>query len=204
MIFLKGLTIGFAIAAPVGPIGLLCINRSLANGLKIGLLSGLGAAFADGVYGLIAGLGLTTISSFLLKEQLFIRIIGGIFLIYLGIKTLLKSVSVTRKENNSKITSLNAFTTTFILTLTNPMTILSFIAIFAGLGLGSVNKDHLSAMLLVLGIFSGSALWWLIISSLSSILLKKILNKNFVKIINIFSGVIISSFGIFSLGRVDY
>lgn len=199
MVFLTGIIIGFAIAAPVGPIGLLCINRSLTNGLKIGLLSGLGAAFADAVYGMIAGLGLTTISSFLLREQVYIRIIGGAFLIYLAIRILMSSITKGLKEKNYKITPLKSFTTTFILTLTNPMTILSFVAIFAGLGLGTVNRGHISALFLVAGIFSGSMLWWLLISSLASILRKKVLNNNLLKIINILSGIIILILGLLAL-----
>ena len=85
-LFIKGLIIGFAIAAPVGPIGVLCIQRSLHNGFKIGLMTGLGAAFADGSYGLIAGFGLTALSSLLINHQFLIRLVGGLFLIYLGIK----------------------------------------------------------------------------------------------------------------------
>src|SRR3990167_10296547 len=89
MLFLKGLLIGFAIAAPVGPIGVLCIQRSLHDGFKVGLMTGLGAALADGTYGLIAGFGLTAISSLLVAQQFWVRVIGGIFLLYLGIKILL-------------------------------------------------------------------------------------------------------------------
>ena len=85
-LFIKGLIIGFAIAAPVGPIGILCIQRALHDGFKIGLMTGMGAALADGTYGLIAGLGLTAISSILIDHQFWIRLIGGLFLLYLGIK----------------------------------------------------------------------------------------------------------------------
>src|SRR6185295_11026735 len=88
-LFLKGLIIGFAIAAPVGPIGVLCIQRSLHDGFKIGLMTGFGAALADGTYGLIAGFGLTALSSLLIDHQFWIRLIGGLFLLYLGIKLFL-------------------------------------------------------------------------------------------------------------------
>src|SRR5580765_8151140 len=88
-LFLKGLIIGFAIAAPVGPIGILCTQRSLHDGFKIGLMTGLGAALADGTYGLIAGFGLTALSSLLIAQQFWIRVIGGLFLLYLGIKLIL-------------------------------------------------------------------------------------------------------------------
>src|SRR4029077_8267163 len=88
-LFIKGLIIGFAIAAPVGPIGILCIQRSLHDGFKIGLMTGMGAALADGTYGLIAGFGLTAISALLIHYQIAIRIIGGLYLLYLGIKLIL-------------------------------------------------------------------------------------------------------------------
>src|SRR6266446_2645116 len=106
--FLKGLVIGFAIAAPVGPIGLLCIQRSLHNGFKIGLMTGLGAALADGTYGLIAGFGLTAVSSLLTSYQFWIKLIGGLFLIYLGSKTLLTPPTSDKKTTPDK-SSLHAF-----------------------------------------------------------------------------------------------
>lgn len=160
-LFLKGLIIGFAIAAPVGPIGILCIQRSLQDGFKIGFMTGIGAALADGTYGLIVGFGLTVISSFMIAQQFWIRIIGGLFLLYLGIKLLLTSPHERSKAGCSDKSSWHAYSTSYLLTLTNPATILSFVAIFAGLGLGTVNTDFASAMMLVLGITLGSAAWWL-------------------------------------------
>src|SRR5512140_2506793 len=88
-LFLRGLLIGFSIAAPVGPIGVLCIRRTLANGRVSGLVTGLGAATADGLYGCVAGFGLTFISSLLIDQQMWLRLFGGLFLCYLGLKTLL-------------------------------------------------------------------------------------------------------------------
>ncbi len=88
-LFFRGLVIGFSIAAPVGPIGVLCIRRTLANGKISGLVSGLGAATADALYGCVAGFGLTFISSLLIDQQMWLRLFGGLFLCYLGVKTLL-------------------------------------------------------------------------------------------------------------------
>src|ERR1700733_1886666 len=143
--FIKGLIIGFAIAAPVGPIGVLCIQRSLHDGFKIGLMTGLGAALADGTYGLIAGFGLTALSSLLITYQFWIRLIGGLFLLYLGIK-LFFAPPRERSAGNSDKSPWHAFITTFLLTITNPATILSFIAIFAGLGLGTTSNDFAHAI----------------------------------------------------------
>jgi len=162
-LLLKGLVIGFSIAVPVGPIGVLCIRRTLAEGRASGLVSGLGAATADAIYGCIAGFGLAFISNFLVSQQVWLRLIGGVFLWYLGLKTLL--VKPAEQASLAKGNGLvSAYATTFFLTLTNPMTIISFAAIFAGLGLASTSGNYVSAGVLVLGVFIGSALWWLILS----------------------------------------
>ncbi|MBS1966520.1 MAG: LysE family transporter, partial [Chloroflexi bacterium SZAS-1] len=162
-LLLKGLLIGFSIAAPVGPIGALCIRRTLANGRAAGLVSGLGAATADAMYGCIAGFGLTFISSLLMSQQLWLKLIGGAFLCYLGIRTLLARPAA-QAANASGVGLFGAYASTFFLTLTNPTTILSFLAVFAGLGLASAAGNYGAAALLVLGVFIGSALWWLLLS----------------------------------------
>lgn len=192
-----GLVIGFSIAAPVGPIGVLCIRRTLAEGRLNGLVSGLGAATADAIYGAIAGFGLTFISDLLVKQQLWLRLFGGVFLCFLGVRTLLAKPS--EKPSIEKRTSLfGAYGSTFFLTLTNPVTILSFAAVFAGIGLGSTIVDYGSAGLLVFSVFAGSALWWLILSGSVSLLRKKVTSK-VLRWINIVSGAIITGFGIIAL-----
>lgn len=191
--------IGFAIAAPVGPIGVLCIQRTLGKGRIYGLLSGLGAATADGTYGLIAGFGLTFISSFLIGQQLWIRLIGGVFLLYLGLRTILSKPA--QREQATTIKGENllaAYVSTLFLTLTNPLTILSFAAIFAGIGAGGANRSYISAAVLVLGVFLGSALWWVILSSGVSILRTK-LNTQALRWVNRISGAIIITFGVLAL-----
>jgi len=194
---LKGLLIGFAIAAPVGPIGILCIQRSLHDGFKIGLSTGMGAALADGVYGLIAAFGLTSISSLLISIQYWIRLIGGLFLIYLGIKIFLSSSFKKSESTYIKEKSIShACLTTFILTLTNPMTILSFIAVFAGLGLGAQQTNYTQATILVLGIILGSSLWWLLLSGGVAIVLHHRLTDKSLQKINWMSGIIMLIFGI--------
>lgn len=107
LFFFKGLAIGLAIAAPVGPIGVLCIQRSLHDGFKIGLMTGLGAALADGFYGLVAALGLTAISSLLITQQFWIRLIGGLFLLYLGLRLFFKLPQERSANNKSPSTRMD-------------------------------------------------------------------------------------------------
>jgi threonine/homoserine/homoserine lactone efflux protein len=194
---LRGLVIGFSIAAPVGPIGVLCIRRTLAGGRASGLVSGLGAATADAIYGCIAGFGLAFISNFMVSQQVWLRLIGGVFLCYLGLKTLLaKPAEQTALSKGNGL--IGAYASTFFLTLTNPMTILSFAAIFAGLGLANTSGNYVSAGILVLGVFIGSALWWLILSSSVGLFRAKF-NPTSLRWVNKISGAIIIGFGLFAL-----
>jgi threonine/homoserine/homoserine lactone efflux protein len=194
---LRGLIIGFSIAAPVGPIGVLCIRRTLAAGRASGLVSGLGAATADAIYGCIAGFGLTFISSILISQQGWLRLIGGGFLCYLGLKTFLARPAepAASAEGNGLF---GAYASTFLLTLTNPMTILSFGAIFAGLGVASASGNYVSASVLVLGVFIGSALWWLALSGVVGVFRARF-NRHRLRWINRISGVIITGFGLLTL-----
>lgn len=193
---LRGLAIGFSIAAPVGPIGVLCIRRTLADGRASGLVSGLGAATADTIYGCIAGFGLTFISNFLVSQQVWLRLIGGAFLCYLGLKTFLAKPA--EQAASAKGNGLGgAYASTFFLTLTNPMTIISLAAIFAGLGLASKSGNYVSAGVLVLGVFIGSALWWLILSSGVGVFREKF-NPHGLQWVNRISGTIITGFGLFA------
>lgn len=197
-LLLKGLIIGFAIAAPVGPIGVLCIQRSLHDGFKIGLMTGLGAALADGTYGLIAGFGLTALSSLLITHKYWIQVVGGLFLLYLGIK-LFFTAPREKSAGKSDKSSWHAFGTTYFLTLANPATILSFVAVFAGLGLGTINPSYFDAIILVVGITIGSGMWWLLLSSGVAFMLHHRLNATMMRGINRFSGIIIFLFGAFAL-----
>lgn len=195
--FLKGIAIGISIAAPVGPIGVLCIQRTLAAGRLQGFVSGLGAATADACYGMIAGFGLTFISSFMIQQQMGFRLIGGLFLLFLGIKTFV----VTPSDGKAPLKSpsrVGAYLSTLFLTLTNPMTILAFAAIFAGFGLVRSGANYVSATLLVSGVFLGSALWWCILSNITGIFREKI-NADGLRWVNRISGIIITCFGIISI-----
>jgi threonine/homoserine/homoserine lactone efflux protein len=195
--FLKGLILGFSIAAPVGPIGILCIRRTLQFGRLSGFFSGLGAAAADCIYGIIAAFGLTLISNLLIANQFWLHLIGGIFLLYLGVKTAVAKAQEVTHSGVSHKTLLSDFISTFFLTITNPMTILSFLAVFAGLGLSSTGS-YADSIVLVLGIFLGSAFWWLLLSEGVTFFRKKMSQKIMIWI-NRCAGVIIIGFGIASL-----
>lgn len=196
--FLRGLLIGFSIAAPVGPIGILCIRRTLAEGRLAGLLSGLGAATADALYGCIAGFGLTFVSGVLIDQAFWVRLIGGIFLCYLGVRTLLAAPSTQPATGTSHQGLLGNYLSTVFLTLTNPTTILSFAAVFAALGLATTGGNYWTAMALVAGVFIGSALWWLLLSGGVS-LLRSRFNPDGLKWLNRISGSILLGFGIIAL-----
>jgi threonine/homoserine/homoserine lactone efflux protein len=192
---LQGIIIGFSIAAPVGPIGVLCIRRTLAKGRTSGFVSGLGAATADAIYGCIAGFGLAFVSNLLIGQQVWIRLIGGLFLCYLGVKTfLIKPAEQAAPAKRSGL--VGAYGSIFFLTLTNPMTILSFAAVFAGLGIGS--EGYGSAAILVLGVFTGSALWWLLLSSIAGAFRARF-NTRALRWMNRISGIAITAFGLVAL-----
>jgi threonine/homoserine/homoserine lactone efflux protein len=194
--FFKGAIIGFCIAAPVGPIGVLCIRRSLADGRLIGLSTGLGAATADSAYGCVAAFGLTAISGLLVSQRLWLGFVGGLFLCYLGIRTSLsKPAAQTIQVRRGGVAS--AYFSALFLTLTNPTTILSFVAVFTGLGLVAA-QDYLSATVLVAGVFLGSALWWLILSGAVAVFRSRI-SSAWMRAINQLSGVVILAFGLYSL-----
>lgn len=166
LLWFKGIIIGFAIAAPVGPIGLLCIQRTLARGRWSGILSGLGAASADALYGGIAGFGLTALSELLLAWQAELQTVGGLFLLYLGWRTWRTLPAAEPAQvQPSRAGLLGDYLSTLALTLTNPVTILAFLGIFAGLGLATAGADSGAAIGLVSGVFTGSLLWWLALAA---------------------------------------
>jgi threonine/homoserine/homoserine lactone efflux protein len=194
--FVRGLVIGFSLAAPVGPIGLLCIRRSLAEGRVVGLATGLGAATADASYGALAAFGLTAVSGFLVAQKFWLGVFGGAFLFYLGVRTF---VSRPSRQGASQRGGglLSAYASTLVLTLTNPITILSFIPVFAGLGLG-LSSSYASASATVAGVFAGSALWWLVLSNGVAAFHDRV-NDAWMRRVNRLSGSLIASFGVFAV-----
>ncbi len=199
--FFQGVIMGFCIAAPVGPIGLLCIRRSIMDGRLAGFISGLGAATADGLCGLIAVSGLSVVTHFLLNHRTSIQCFGGAFLIYLGIsfiraKPPAKDIQSTRRNSLS-----GAYASTFALTLSNPVTILSFIGIFAGLGIGAEHSGIVPASFVVTGVVLGSAAWWLLLSTMASWLGSKVSSSR-LRLINVAAGALIAALGIWQLSAL--
>lgn len=192
----RGLVLGFTIAAPVGPIGLLCIQRTVALGWRHGFVAGLGAATADAFYSAVAALGLSVVSNFLISQSFWLRLSGGIFLLFLGLRVFL--LSPPQRTAISAMRRLGGvYLSTLLLTLTNPMTILSFAAFFAGFGFGA-GTSTASAVLLVVGVFLGSACWWLLLSSAAGLLWRR-LGPPFLAWINRISGFAIVGFAIYIL-----
>lgn len=195
--FLRGFIIGLAIAAPVGPIGVLCVQRTLNYGTATGFVSGLGAATADACYGVIAAFSISAIFSFLTAQRVWFSSIGGIYLCYLGYKAF-RSIPVESENSVVSIGHIRAYLSTFFLTLTNPMTIFSFAAIFAGFGFSQANGGYQSAAVLVCGVFLGSACWWLCLSTISGLFRGKF-RTDHLHWVNRISGIIITGFGIFAI-----
>ena len=197
-LFLKGILIGLAIAAPIGPMSILCMHRTLHEGFRVGFLSGVGFAFADGTCGLIIGLGLTALSHFLIQYQFWLRLLGSLFLMYLGIQFIRMRTDAKSRQTQRERSSLHAFTTAYILALTSPVTILLFIAVFAGLGIGTFHTSMTHALSLVSGIIMGSTSWWIVFCTGLRLIHKK-LNPNIMKLINIVSGLVLVGFGLSAL-----
>jgi threonine/homoserine/homoserine lactone efflux protein len=193
-LLLKGLLIGLSIAAPVGPIGLLCIKRSLNDGMAAGLATGLGAATADGFYGAVAGFGLASISGFLMAEQTLLRLAGGLVLIWLGVASFRKR-AVAEKTIKDGRGLLTAYATTVFLTLTNPSTIISFVAVFASVGLSETAGSYAKATSFVAAVFTGSALWWLALSSAVSLVRTRV-TEGTIRWIDRASGLVLVGFGV--------
>jgi threonine/homoserine/homoserine lactone efflux protein len=199
---LKGLAIGFAIAAPVGPINLLCLRRSLSDGRRVGFVSGLGAAAADTTYGSIAAAGLTTVTAFLVGHRFWLQSLGGLFLLALGLHTM--RARPPRREAAAPVhvgRLRDAFASTYMLTLANPMTIIAFTGVFAGLGLGWQTGRTVDALQLIGGVFLGSSLWWLLLALLAGTFGRH-LNDGVLRWVNRIAGGIIAGFGGWQLGQL--
>jgi threonine/homoserine/homoserine lactone efflux protein len=178
----------------------LCIRRTIAEGRSAGLASGLGAAVADAVYGCIAAFGLTVVSDALVAQQNLIRLIGGAFMLWLGVRTFLARPAEQAAQAQGR-GLLGAFGSTFVLTLTNPMTILSFVAIFAAVGLGAAAASHGSAAIMVLGVLLGSASWWFLLSAAVS-LFRDRFDAGGLRWVNRISGAVICTFGVLAVASL--
>lgn len=162
LVFLiKGIVVGVVIAVPVGPVGILCLRRTIFEGRLSGLVSGLGAATADALFGVVAAFGLTLVYRWLISWEDWLRAAGGVYLLYSGGSALFSKAHEKMTEESDPETLVRGFVSAFALTITNPVTILVFLAIFAALGLGGAPAALLRAAFLVLGVWVGSLVWWL-------------------------------------------
>jgi threonine/homoserine/homoserine lactone efflux protein len=157
---LKGMVVGIVIAIPVGPVGVLCIRRTILHGRVAGFVSGTGAATADAMFGIIAGFGLTVVSDWLFDYQDWLRIAGAAFLLYIGISAFFHDPLTGTQSQRDPESLVGDFISTFALTITNPITILAFLAIFASIGFTGGQATLGTAAVLVLGVWLGSLLWW--------------------------------------------
>ncbi|PLW75081.1 LysE/ArgO family amino acid transporter [Cohaesibacter celericrescens] len=198
-IFLQGALVGLAIAAPVGPIGLLCIRRTLRDGRLVGLSTGMGAATADGIYGLLAATGLA-LSGLLLSHGDWMRFGGGLLIVFLGVSTFmrgLRELPHAPAKAPSSHAPLKAYATTFLLTLANPATILSFVGMISGLSQGAEAGPNASYWL-VLGVFCGSALWWMFLVTITA-LMRGLISDRFMRLIDFGSGGMLTVWGIWMI-----
>jgi threonine/homoserine/homoserine lactone efflux protein len=198
MIFLKGIVAGFAIAAPVGPIGILCIRRTLSNSYILGLFTGLGAGLADTFYGAVAGFGLSSISNFINTHDFYLRLFGGLLVGWIGISIARSHPRDMNLGNNGETSLIHALTSAFFLTLSNPITLLVFAAAFAAMGIKPIDESHTQASTLVMGVFVGATAWWFSLSTAVRLLHHK-LSDNQLHWINRISGILLIGFSIYIL-----
>lgn len=194
-ILLQGMIVGFSIAAPVGAIGLLCIQNTFQHGILFGLVCGLGAATADMLYGILVAVGLQSLGQILLAVRTPLAIIGSIFLIYLGAKKFWEKPTMKAAHIDSKAL-FGAYISTFFLTLVNPATILDFMALFTSFRIDV--SSYMQGLNFVAGVFAGSALWWFLLSASVGIFRKRI-SEEIIIWINYTAGSIICSFGFWTL-----
>jgi threonine/homoserine/homoserine lactone efflux protein len=197
----KGVLVGLIIAVPAGPVGVLCIRRTIFDGRLAGFVSGIGAATGDAIFGIVAGFGLTFVSNLLLDYQEWLRIAGAGFLLYVGISAFTAEPLAGTHAQRDPETLLADFASTFALTLTNPITILAFLAIFAGIGFTGDDATLARAAILVLGVWLGSLLWWGGLA-LGAGMLRHSFRRNHLVWINRGSGGILMLSGVGLLGSV--
>lgn len=196
-LFFKGIVVGIIIATPVGPVGTLCVQRTLIEGKINGFLTGLGATTADVIFGLIAAFGLTVVSNFLIDQQEWIRLLGGIIICLIGIRVFFvnthNKITPTRSPN-----LFSAFASAFLIAITNPITIITFAVMFAGFGLVGSNANYGSASLTVFGVFVGSGFIWLTLLGMT-LMFRERFDFGRMKWVNKIAGIVILMFGVSTL-----
>ena len=199
LLFFKSMVVGLGIAAPVGPVGVLCLRRTLTGGPRLGLSSGLGAAVADSLYGAVAAFGLAAVGAWIVQHSDWLRLGGGLFLVCLAGWNLLRGPAAEGKVQTDASNVFWAFCSTLFLTLANPVTLLSFAAIFAAVGITHSADGLAAGMILVAGVFAGSSIWWFGLSG-SVLALRGRVSLDWMKRIHYGSALLILLFGLYALG----
>ena len=204
LLFCKSMLLGLAVAAPLGPIGVLCINRTLERGFWAGVAGGMGTALADAIYASLAAIGFSALTATLTTLAPWLKLAGGLFMLWLGWKSLRSNLRrAAAPARTSEFRGLSStIAATFLLTLTNPVTIFSFAALFAGLGLTDA-PGTTNALAVVAGVFLGSLLWWFLLSG-GVALAQRRLPVGFSLCVSRMSGVILMGFGFYALGSLLY
>jgi len=197
-LFLKALLLGFSVAIPVGPVGLLCIRTTLMQGVLAGIVAGLGAAVADLCYAAVAGFGFAAISEFLVGYKTVIGIVGGLFLVFLGFSFLRRPPQLSPALPETAHSYWGTFLSTFGLTVANPITMLTFFGVFSVLRV--VSGGTLTRVCVVVGIFCGALIWWLLLALLIW-LVKGKLSVRIVLWANAIAGVLVVGFGAYVVAR---
>jgi threonine/homoserine/homoserine lactone efflux protein len=197
LFFLKGLAVGLAVSVPMGPAAILCVNLTLERGIFAGLVAGFGITVADTFYGAIAGFGLTSLADFVFGWFSRLRLIGGLLLLALGVGIYMIKPRM-RQQNDQNYSLIHTFFATFGVTLANPLILFVFAAVFAAVGLDNFSQDYQRVIFLILGIFSGSLLWWMLLCSTITILHggKALTSMRWA---NKVSGLMIIGFGLYTL-----
>lgn len=198
-VLLRGFAIGLAVAIPVGPMALLCMRRTLERGFSFGFATGFGAAGADLFFAAIAAFGIAAVQTLLLDYRLTLSLVGGIFLVALAARTALGRPTATDSVVNANSGSvLSAFASGFVLTATNPLTVLGFVAIFAGFGVGNGLTDNGRALSLVLGVLAGSAAWWLTLTMVIA-RIRHLFSSRTLHRLNLAAAALLAAFGVYEL-----
>jgi threonine/homoserine/homoserine lactone efflux protein len=199
ILFLKGIAVGLAIAAPVGPVAVLCIRRTIFYGRRYGIASGMGAVIADLLFGAVATFGLVAIARPLLEHQTPLRFVGGGFLLAMGIATWRKRPPPRDSQPSGHL--LRAFLSAFLLTITNPITIFAFTAIFAGFDVVRPGMRHAQSLSLLAGVLLGTVLWWLGLTLFASLFRRRDANEEFGWLYHLSGGLLVF-FGLAALGSI--
>ena len=204
-LYLRGIAIGFAIAAPIGPVGLLCIRKALADGRIAAFVAGLGAALADTFFGAVVGLGLGAVSQFISGHTHILKLVGGLFMLGLGVHTWRAAAASLDSETDGTRGPGMAkdFLSTFLITISNPGTILGVVGVFAALGASAQPHTLAHQVELVGGVFTGSALWWAVLTELT-IAIRARFTPERMRLFNHVSGALLLGLGGLALGSLMF